>query len=142
MRIIRPTGHFRRDYERAKKDPLGHRLDATLTKVTDMLAADTPLPASFHDHPLSGIFDDCRDCHLRTELVLIYRKPDSHTLELIRLACDVFRLMVVRNAKERAVPFEPLAPGATTVAAIEESRRGGLLRFANSRALLKWLNAV
>jgi DNA-damage-inducible protein J len=73
--------------------------------------------------------------------VLIYRKPDTHTLELIRLVCDVFRLMLVRNAKERAVPFEPLVPGTTTVAAIEEARRGGLLRFANSRALLKWLNA-
>ena len=73
--------------------------------------------------------------------MLIYRKPDTHTLELIRLACDVFRLMMVRNAKERAVPFEPLAPGATTVAAIKEARRGGLLRFANSRVLLKWLNA-
>ena len=49
--------------------------------------------------------------------------------------------MKVRNAKERAVPFEPLVPGATTVAAIDEARGGGLTGFANSKALLTWLNA-
>ena len=146
MRTIKPTPHFRRDFERTrfertKEDTFGRRLDGRLAKVTDMLAADAPLPAGFHDHSLSGIFEDCRDCHIRTELVLIYRKPDAHTLELVRLVCDVFRLMLVRNANERAEPFEPLVPGATTVAAIEQARRGGLLEFANSEALLKWLNA-
>ena len=141
MRMIKPTCHFRRDFERAKKGPLGHRLDVMLAKVTDMLATDIPLPARFHDHPLSGVFDDCRDCHIRNDLVLIYRKPDVHTLELMRLTCDVFRLMKVRNAKERAQPFEPLLPTTTTVAAIEEGRLGGLTGFVNCKALLKSLNA-
>ena len=47
-----------------------------------------PLPARLHDHPLSGSFDDFRDCHVGTELVLIYRKPDACTLELVRLVHD------------------------------------------------------
>lgn len=145
MRTTKPTCHFRRDFKREKKNPLGHRLDAVLAKVTDMLAADMPLPAHLHDHPLSGSFDDFRDCHVHTEvhteLVLIYRKPDAYTLELVRLVHDIFRLMKVRNAKERAVPFEPLVPGYTTVDAINEARGGGLTGFANSKALLKWLNA-
>ena len=141
MRTIKPTCHFRRDFKHEKKNPHGHRLDAMLAKVTDMLAADMPLPARLHDHPLSGSFDDFRDCHVGTELVLIYRKPDACTLELVRLVHDIFRQMKVRNAKERAVPFEPLVPGATTVAAIDEARGGGLTGFANSKALLKWLNA-
>ncbi len=34
------------------------------------------------DHVLIG---DCRDCHIKPDLVLIYRKPDAGTLELIRL---------------------------------------------------------
>ena len=139
-RTTKPTCHFRRDFKREKKSALGHRLDAMLA-ITDMLAADMPLPAGLHDHPLSGSFDDFRDCHVHTELVLIYRKPDAHTLELVRLVHDIFRLMVVRNAQERAVPFEPLVPGVTTVAAINEARGGGLTGFANSKALLKWLNA-
>ena len=112
-----------------------------LAKVTDVLAADMPLPAGLHDHPLGGRFEDFRDCHVHTELVLIYRKPDAYTLELVRLVHDIFRLMKVRNAKERAVPFEPLVPGTTTVAAINEARGGGLTDFTDSEALLKWLNS-
>src|SRR4029453_16161762 len=47
--------------------------------------------------------------------------------------------MKVRNAKERAVLFGPLVPGVTTVAAINEARGGGPTGFANSKALLKWV---
>lgn len=34
---------------------------------------------------LSGEWQDFRDCHLRPDLVLIYRKPDEKALELIRM---------------------------------------------------------
>ena len=141
MRTTKPTCYFRQDFKREKKTPRGHRLDALVATVTAMLAADMPLSDRRHDHPLGGSFGDFRDCHIHTELVLIYRKPDAYTLELVRLVHDVFRLMIVRNAIERAVPFEPLVPGFTTVAAINEARGGGLRGFANSRDLLKWLNA-
>lgn len=141
FRTIKPTLQFHRDFEREKKDARDHRLDAMVATVTDMLAADMPLSARRHDHPLGGSFDDFRDCHVHTELVLIYRKPDAYTLELVRLVHDIFRLMCVRTAKKRAEPFEPLVPGVTTVAAINEARSGGLTGFANSKALLKWLNA-
>jgi mRNA interferase YafQ len=60
-------------------------LDALLADVTDLLADDTPLPPRFRDHLLSRGWDDCRDCHIRPDLVLIYRKPDDTTLELVRL---------------------------------------------------------
>jgi mRNA interferase YafQ len=85
MRTIKPTTRFRRDFKREKRGPHGNRLDALLAAATDLLAADTPLPPRFRDHPLSGTWDDCRDCHIRPDLVLIYRKPEDNTLELIRL---------------------------------------------------------
>jgi mRNA interferase YafQ len=84
MRTIKPTTRFRRDFKREKKGPR-NRLDAMLAEVTDMLAADTPLPPRFRDHPLGGTWHDCRDCHIRPDLVLIYRKPDADTLQLVRL---------------------------------------------------------
>ena len=141
FRTIRPTLQFRSDFERVKEDARDDCLDATLVSVIDRLAADLPLPARCHDHPLSGIFEDCRDCNIGPELVLIYRKPDAHTLELIRLVQDGFRLMLARFATEKAVPFKPLVPAITTVEAIEEARRGGLEDFADSTALLKSLVA-
>lgn len=54
---------------------------------------------------------------------------------------DAFRLMLVRIAKEKALPFEPLVPNEETVEAMLEARRGGLKRHRNAKALLKSLNA-
>jgi mRNA interferase YafQ len=60
-------------------------LDDLLADVIATLAADKPLPARLHDHALGGRWKDFRDCHVRPDLVLIYRKPDDKTLELVRL---------------------------------------------------------
>jgi mRNA interferase YafQ len=49
------------------------------------LAADIPLEHRNFDHALSGEWKDHRDCHLKPDLVLIYRKPDADSLELVRL---------------------------------------------------------
>jgi DNA-damage-inducible protein J len=49
--------------------------------------------------------------------------------------------MMVRIAKEKALPFEPLVPNAETIAAMKEARRGGLPRHRTTKALLKSLNA-
>ena len=54
---------------------------------------------------------------------------------------DAFRMMLVRIAKEKALPFEPLVPNAETIAAMKESRKGGLPRFKSVEALLADLNA-
>ncbi len=85
MRTIETTTRFRRDYQRERKGQFGKRLDALIGPVIDMLAADTPLPTRHRDHPLTGDWDDHRDCHVRPDLVLIYRKPDDATLQLVRL---------------------------------------------------------
>ncbi len=50
-----------------------------------MLADDEPLPALLYDHALSGDWADFRDCHIRPDLVLVYKKPDDDTLDLARL---------------------------------------------------------
>ena len=53
--------------------------------ATTLLAADTPMPPAYQDHPLSGNWNDHRDCHLKPDLLLIYRKPGKVTLQLVRL---------------------------------------------------------
>jgi DNA-damage-inducible protein J len=54
---------------------------------------------------------------------------------------DAFRIMLTRIAREKALPFEPLVPNATTLAAMKEARQGGLKSFANIQALMADLNA-
>ena len=49
---------------------------------------------------------------------------------------DAVRLMLTRVAREHALPFDPLIPNATTVAAMREARAGNLPR-ANSIEELK-----
>jgi mRNA interferase YafQ len=41
-----------------------------------------------HDHPLIGNFKDLGYCHIKPDLVLIYRKIDDNVLELVRLGSD------------------------------------------------------
>ncbi len=85
MRTIRRTRAFKRDYKRENKGKHRKTLDNNLIRVVAMLAADEPLPQRHHDHSLAGEWKDHRDCHVRPDLVLIYRKPDSETLDLVRL---------------------------------------------------------
>jgi len=54
---------------------------------------------------------------------------------------DAFRLLMVRVAKEKALPFEPLSPNAKTIRAMKEARRAKLKGFARVEDLMADLNA-
>jgi DNA-damage-inducible protein J len=54
---------------------------------------------------------------------------------------DAFRLMMMRIAKDKALPFEPLVPNAETVEAMKAARRGELVTVGPADALLTSLNA-
>jgi len=84
-RIIRRLPALERDYRREKRGQRGRRLEAELRAVLTLLLNDQPLPARYRDHPLRGEWADHRDCHIRPDLILIYRKPDADRLELVRL---------------------------------------------------------
>lgn len=85
MRKIDPTGQFRRDYKREAKGQHRATLDADLVPVLEALARDQPLEPRHRDHALTGEWKDHRDCHVKPDLVLIYRKPNDATLQLVRL---------------------------------------------------------
>ena len=85
MREVKYTARFQRDYKRELLGRDGKKLDALLMEVVNQLAADTPLPRRCFDHPLAGEWNDHRDCHIRQDLILIYRKPDDESVELVRL---------------------------------------------------------
>jgi DNA-damage-inducible protein J len=54
---------------------------------------------------------------------------------------DAVRLMLVRVAAEKALPFEPLVPNAKTVKAMKAARRGDLVTVGRADDLLGRLNA-
>jgi mRNA interferase YafQ len=85
MRTINRTNRFRKDYKRELRGRHGKSLDAVFEKVLAMLAMDQPLPAALRDHALTGEWKDSRDCHIKPDLVLVYRLIGNDALELDRI---------------------------------------------------------
>jgi mRNA interferase YafQ len=85
MRTIRFTSRFRKDFNRMQASLSAESLQALLQPVLDILVADEPLPLKNRDHSLRGEWNGFRDCHIRPDLVLIYRKFEPAFLELSRL---------------------------------------------------------
>jgi mRNA interferase YafQ len=85
MRTIERTNAFRRDFKREKRGRDGREIDAILLKIVSLLARDEPLPEKNRDHSLTGNWRDHRECHLKPDLILIYRKPELNVLQLVRM---------------------------------------------------------
>ena len=85
MLTIKRTTQFRRDYKRELKGRHRPTLETALTEVLKDLVNEQPLADKYRDHQLTGNWKDCRDCHIKPDLVLIYRKVSENDLQLIRL---------------------------------------------------------
>ncbi|HGJ5883660.1 type II toxin-antitoxin system YafQ family toxin [Arsenophonus sp.] len=85
MRKIERSAAFKRDYKREAKGQNRNSLDESLISVLTSLVNDKPLKISLRDHDLIGKWSGHRECHIKPDLLLIYRKPDSETLQLVRL---------------------------------------------------------
>ena len=87
MRRPELKSKFRRDFKREGKGIYRSLLHdgGELWKVVDILAKDIPLPPKYRDHPLHGDLEGCRDCHIRSDLLLVYRLEGDDTLILERL---------------------------------------------------------
>ena len=66
------------------------------------------------------------------------KKQAAAALKKIGLTVsDALRLLLVRVAKEKVLPFEPLKPNAKTIAAMKAARRGELVRAGKPERLLR-----
>jgi len=54
---------------------------------------------------------------------------------------DAVRMMLIRTVADRALPFDPLVPNETTIAAMKAARRGELVSADGVEALLADLHA-
>jgi DNA-damage-inducible protein J len=70
-------------------------------------------------------------------------KNDAATvLQAIGLTpSDAFRMMMVRIAMEKKLPFEPLVPNAKTVAAMKAARAGKVVKAGTIKDLMADLDA-
>ena len=86
MRTIKRSTQFKKDFKRAKANPMhASDLDNLLREVLFLLVEDKTLPESNRDHDLVGDWAGCRECHIKPDLLLIYSKPNNEILRLVRL---------------------------------------------------------
>lgn len=82
MRTIVLSSQFKKDVKRMRKRGLPEN---ELNQVVFDLANDTPLAVDKHDHNLSGLFKESRECHIRPDWLLVYRKTNDGTLQMLNL---------------------------------------------------------
>ena len=86
MRTIERSTVFKRDFKKIKTHPIHKKnLDELLSDILELLLVDKALPTANRDHSLSGNWEGYRECHIKPDLLLIYRKPDPATLRLARI---------------------------------------------------------
>ena len=71
---VKVTSAFKKDYRLAVKR--GLEINA-LDGVIGLLANDTTLPAEYRDHELTGSWKGYRECHVKPDRLLIYRKDND-----------------------------------------------------------------
>ncbi len=79
MRTIEYSSPFKRDFKKHGD------INASLIEVLYKLMNDEELPEKYHDHALSGDWFGYRECHVKPDLLLIYKKHDDKVLRLARL---------------------------------------------------------
>jgi len=93
MRTIEYTNTFKKDLRRVLVTPRHKNIAPDLDETLKLLAMDRTLPARLHDHPLKGEWQEFRECHIKPDLLLIYRKPGAGRLQAVRLGShsELFR---------------------------------------------------
>ncbi|MGR3318776.1 MAG: type II toxin-antitoxin system YafQ family toxin [Candidatus Anammoxibacter sp.] len=80
MLRIRRLTQFKKDYKKAEKQ--SKEMQA-LDDVIVRLATKQPLGRRFKDHKLVGVYKDYRECHIKSDWLLIYQVNETE-LVLIR----------------------------------------------------------
>ena len=71
MYVIVATTSYKKSLKKVSKWQGFYR--GELDRVVDILAAGNALPKSHKDHSLSGNLKEFRECHIRGDLLLVYK---------------------------------------------------------------------
>ena len=69
--LVFPSKQYRKSLKRVLA---GGRIKiGEIDSVIDLISQNNNLPISYHDHPLSGEWIGHRECHIKPDLLLIYK---------------------------------------------------------------------
>ena len=105
LKVLKAVAGLVADVETGQKEPEedtyddiivydddGNRITniATLRAMLLLIANDSPLPPEWKDHQLKGIRSEIRECHIKGDLLLVYRINYDGTAEDITFLREVF----------------------------------------------------
>ena len=86
MRVIERSSQFKKDFKRIHANSRHKKeIERLLLNVIDLLIMDIVLPSRLRDHDLIGNWVGYRECHIKPDVLLIYKKPNPEILRLARL---------------------------------------------------------
>ncbi|WDE06656.1 type II toxin-antitoxin system YafQ family toxin [Thalassomonas viridans] len=90
MLALEYASQFKKDFKKVAKLPIPDVIE--VGHVIKQLQLGQTLPKKYVDHSLSGNWQGFRDCHIKPDLVLIY-KIDNVSLKLARIGThsELFR---------------------------------------------------
>lgn len=50
-----------------------------------MLENEEPIPAEYKPHGLKGDYEECMECHIEGDFLLIWLDPETDEIDLVRL---------------------------------------------------------
>ena len=82
MYTLKMTGQFKKDLKRIQNRPekITH-----LTEVLLLLANEGILPDKYKPHKLTGNYAGFMECHIESDLLLIWLDPEENIIKLVRL---------------------------------------------------------
>ena len=80
MFSLKYSSRFKKELKAYKHD---NDFLAELEKVLDILAKGDSLPDKYRNHQLIGEFKGCSECHVRPDIILIYKIEKSDLVVLL-----------------------------------------------------------
>lgn len=73
MYLIKRSKNFKRSYKKLKRSGVKKSVFEDLKYVIKILVSGDKLPIIYKDHALEGEYLGYRDCHIKGDLILIYK---------------------------------------------------------------------
>ena len=81
-RDVQKTKDFLEDWENLSRSGK-HDMNVLKEVMLLLIANDSPLPAEWKDHKLKGRYNDYRECHVKGDLLLVYKTSENTSRDLI-----------------------------------------------------------
>lgn len=84
MYYLKYSNRFKKDLKKVRNNK---KFDTTtFVSIVETLKISNKLQKKYSDHKLNGEFKDCRECHLKSDLLLIYKIDQKQSaLHLLRI---------------------------------------------------------